>query len=153
MSELIRLGCSVADVYHRYQEVHKALFGFSRLRQFMDMLRGERLAYGKHLQSLQQFQTELAKIEEEIADPARVTLTTGADRELRETLSGYTRALARSIQELQEICSELEKDEVGYRKLGKDGRSRLTTDKLDYDERLSELERLGSQLEKLFSNY
>ena len=153
MSELIKIGCSVADVYHRYQEIHKTLFGTSYLRRFMDVLRGNRLVYGKHLDSLQQFQMELATLEQQIADPNRVTLTTGADRELRNALSGYTRALAKSVEELRVICSGLEQDEVAYRKLGEDGRSRFTADKLIYDQRLLELERLGTRLEKLFSNY
>jgi len=42
MSELIKLGCTIADGYHRYHEIHGTLLGASILRRMVDTLRGKR---------------------------------------------------------------------------------------------------------------
>lgn len=154
MSELIKLGCTVADVYHRYHDIHGALFGASYFRRMADALRGRRQrTYGKSSLSLKALQEELEQLEPQIADPQQDRSTTGADRELRKTLLEYTQAVRQSVIGLEQICVHLDQDEAAYRALGPDGRSRFTADKLDYDHRLSELERLGTRLERLFSHY
>lgn len=154
MSELIRLGCAVADVYHRYHEIHGAVFGASYIRRMVDALRGQRKdTYNEYVHSLQKQREELIRLEAQIADPRQQTPTTGADRALRRALLEYTGALIDAVGRLGNICTQVGRDEAGYRTLGDDGRSPYTRDKLDYDQMLSELERVGTRLEKLFSNY
>ena len=154
MSELIRLGCAVADVYHRYHEIHGALFGASYVRRMIDALRGQRGdTYSKYALSLRQQREELVKLEPQIANPRQQTPVTGADRELRRALLEYTGALIDAVGQLTDICLQMEQDEATYRLLGPDGRSPFTRAKLEYDRLLSELERVGTRLEKLFSNY
>ena len=154
MSELIKLGCTVADVYHRYHEIHGALFGASYFRQMIEAIRGKREhTYAQFTQTLNELQGELAALESQISDPESNTPVTGADRELRQALLEYTRYLNRAVDGLENICANLEQDEVAYRRLRADGRSGFTADKLNYDHRLSELERLGTRLEKIFASY
>ena len=154
MSELIRLGCAVADVYHRYHEIHGAVFGASYVRRMIDALRGQREdTYKKFIHDLQSQREELIRLEAQIADPRQQTPVTGADRELRRALLEYTGALIDAVGRLGKICIQVGQDEAGYREPGDDGRSPFTRDKLDYDQLLSELERVGTRLEKLFSNY
>lgn len=154
MSELIKLSCAVADVYHRYHEIHGALFGASLLSRMADALRGRReCSYARSAQTLNELQDELAALESQIKDPVENAPVTGADRELGKSLLEYTRYLNRAVSGLEKIFANLEQDEVAYRRLGADGRSRFAADKLDYDHMLSALERLGTRLEKLFANY
>lgn len=154
MSRLIKLGCTVADVYHRYHEIHGALFGVSNFRRVIDTIRGRReRSYIRFAQTLNELQGELAALEPQINDPATDEPVTGADRELRQALLEYTQQLVRAVNDLENICTNLEQEELVYRRLRGDGRSPFTADKLNYDQRLSELERLGTRLEKIFANY
>ena len=154
MSDLIKQSCAVADVYHRYHEIHKAQFGASNLRRMIDTLRGKREhGYAQSSQILSGLREELAGLESQISDPVKNAPVTGADRELRKALLEYARYLDRAIKGLQNICGNREQDDGAYRRLNADGRSRFSADKLDYDHLLSELERMGTRLEKLFSSY
>jgi len=154
MPNLINQGCKVADIYHRYDEIHGALFGASYFRLLADKLRGKQQpGHLESLSSLRGLQDELGTIESEIMDPEKNTPVTGADRELRQTLLEYTRYLIKAVNGLENICENLEQDEAAYRALRQDGRSGFTADKLEYDHLLSELERQGTRLDRLFSNY
>ena len=154
MSRLINLGCRVADVHHRYHEVHGAIFGTASFRLVLDALRGRRQqTYLAHAQTLVGLRAELAGLDPEIQDliakgPAKAT-----ERELLQVLLLYMRALDRAAAGLLLIFENLERDESGYRDTGTDGRSGFTRDKLDYDHSLSELERLGTRLNRLFASY
>jgi hypothetical protein len=120
----------------------------------IDTLRGQREdTYREYVQSLHSQREELIRLEAQIADPRQQMPTTGADRELRRALLEYTGALIDAVGRLGNICNHEGQDEAGYRALGNDGRSNFTRDKMDYDQSLSELERVGTRLEKLFSNY
>jgi hypothetical protein len=120
----------------------------------IDALRGQREdTYNKFIHDLQSQREELIRLEAQIADPRQQTPVTGADRALRKALLEYTGALIDAVGRLGKICTQVGEDEAGYRKPGDDGRSPFTRDKLDYDHMLSELERVGTRLEKLFSNY
>ena len=154
MSELIRLGCTVADVYHRYQEIHGTLFGVSLLKRTIGALRGDgKCDYSGGARTLTGLHEELTALEPQISDPENGRPVTGADRELRSALLAYTRYLSQAMVSLENICSNLGRDEAAYRTLREDGRSQFTADKLEYDQLLSELERMGTRLEKLFANY
>jgi hypothetical protein len=154
VSKVIDLGCRVADVHHRYQEIHGALFGAASFRLIIDALRGRRRhAYNEFSRTLNGLQDELVTLETQVRDQAQGIPAKGADRELTQVLLEYTRVLAKAITGLETIFVNLEQDESAYRETGSDGRSRFTRDKLGYDHILLELERLGTRLNKLFSNY
>ena len=57
------------------------------------------------------------------------------------------------IEELREICKRLVDDEPDYRYVPDGELSRFNRDKVKYDDRKSQLERLGTRLNKLFSTY
>lgn len=154
MSRSINLGCSVASVHHRYNEIHSALFGAASFRLVIDALRGKRrLRYKEFARTLVGLRVELVALEEQITDLAHNNRGDGADRELNRVLLDYTRALGKAIVELEKIVQNLEQDELAYRDTGIDSRSRFSRDKVRYDHLLSELVRLGTRLNRLFSAY
>lgn len=154
MSQLINLGCKVAGVHHRYDEIHGTLFGASSFRLLVDALLGRRRrAYHKSSGALAELRSELAELEAQVADPTQAVPVTGVDREVQQVLLEYSQTLDDTMAGLETIFAKLEKDEASYREPGSDDRSEFTVDKLHYDHLLSELERLGTRLNKLFSNY
>ena len=154
MSGVIDLGCRVADIHHRYQEIHGALFGAASFRLIIDALRGRsRHAYKGFSQTLKGLQDELVTLESQVIDLGQGVPVRGADRELTRVLLDYTLALNSAIAGLETIFANLEQDESAYREPGTDGRSGFTRDKLRYDHILLELERLGTRLNRLFSSY
>ena len=96
---------------------------------------------------------ELAGLDPEIADLAEKGSAKATEREVLRVLLLYMRALDDAMAGLLLIFENLEEDESGYRDTGTDGRSGFTRDKLAYDHTLSELERLGTRLNRLFANY
>lgn len=154
MSRIIDLGCRVADVHHRYQEIHGALFGAASFRLVIDALRGRRRhAYAAFSGTLKGLQDELAELDKQVAELGQVETSKAIEHELQQVLLEYLRALSKAIVGLDRIFVNLEQDEAAYRDTGTDGRSRFTHDKLHYDHVLSELERLGTRLNRLFSHY
>jgi hypothetical protein len=151
---LIDLGCQAADLHHRYHEIHSALFGAASFRLIVDALRGQRRrAYKECAQTLQGLREELAILEGHITGLAQADDAKGVDRETRQVLLEYTRSLSQTVAGLETIFAGLEQDESAYRDPGPESRSRFTEDKLQYDHLLSQLERLGTRLNRLFSNY
>jgi len=141
-------------VHHRYQEIHGALFGAASFRLVIDAVRGRRRrAYAAFSVTLRGLQEELAALEGHLAEPGQGETAKAADHELRQVLLEYMVALNKAIVGLDTIFVNLEQDESAYRDTGVDGRSGFTRDKLHYDHVLSELERLGTRLNRLFSNY
>ncbi len=154
MSALIDLGCKVADVHHRYHEIHGAMFGTASFRLVLDALRGRRRrAYSGYSQTLTDLRHELAGLDPELADLISRGASKATEREVQQVLAAYAKALDRAIEGLIVIFDRLEQDESGYRDTGADGRSDFTQDKLRYDHSLLELERLGTRLNRLFANY
>jgi hypothetical protein len=130
------------------------MFGAASFRLIVDALRGRRRrTYRKYIDTLGVLREQLARQEPEIvalADEGRMKAT---ERAAQEALLEYLRALDRAISALLLIFENLEQDEVAYRDAGGDGRSRFSRDKLHYDRDLSELERLGTRLNRLFNSY
>jgi hypothetical protein len=154
MSNLINLGCKVAALHHRYDELHGTLFGASSIRLIIDALRGRREeVYRRGSGVLRELQEELAVLETEIGNTDTEQTAPGSERELREAMLDYLLALRAAMGALEGIYANLDRDEQAYRDAGADGRSRFTLDKLRYDHLLSELERQGTRLNKLFENY
>ena len=154
MSRLVDVGCKVAAAHHRYHEVHSALFGAASFRLLIDALRGRRRhAYRQYLRALAGVRRDLFELETEIALLDRSGSPKTGEREIQRVLLEYTRALDRAAVGLGDILENLQQDESAYRDVGVDGRSGFTRDKLRYDHSLLELERLGTRLNRLFSNY
>lgn len=154
MAGLIDLGCKVADVHHRYHGIHGALFGTASFRLIIDALRGRRQqAYKQYSQTLANVRGELAGLAPEILELIERGAVKATEREVQRVLLDYTRALEQAIAALVLIVDNLEHDESAYREPGADGRSGFSRDKLSYDHSLSELERLGTRLNRVFANY
>jgi phosphoenolpyruvate carboxylase len=154
MSRLIDLGCQIADVHHRYHEIHGAIFGAASLRLIIDALRGRRRRiYREYAEDLADLQQELSRLDPQITALLEERAAKTTEREIRRVLLEYVRALNQAIGRLEFILRKLEKDENAYRDTGVDGRSGFTSDKLDYDHSLLELERLGTWLNRLFTSY
>jgi hypothetical protein len=154
VSKIIDLGCRVADVHHRYQAIHDALFGAASLRLIFDALRGRRRrAYKDFALSLEGLQEELISLRAQTSDLAGETPAKVTDRELQRLLLEYSEALRKAITALDLIFTRLEQNESAYREVDADGRSGFTRDKVQYDHLLLDLERLGGRLNRLFSNY
>ena len=154
MSRLIDLGCQVADLHHRYHEIHGALFGAASFRLILDAMRGQRRrAYREHAQSLALLQQELDRLVPEVQALLDEGVAKATQREVQHALLAYVEALGRAIAGLALIFRNLDQDEDAYRDTGPGGRSGFTRDKLDYDRSLQELERLGTRLNRLFAGY
>ncbi len=154
MARIIDLACTIANVHHRYHQIHGALFGAASFHLIIDALLGRRRhAYKGFSNTLQALHDELGTLETQLTELDEDEPARGTERELRPMLLEYTQALSAAIAGLDNIFLNLQQDEPAYRDAGPDGRSRFTRDKLHYDHLLSELERLGTRLNKLFSNY
>lgn len=148
MARIIKLGCDVAAVHRRYSGIHGALFGAASYRLVIDALTGKAgAAYGEYEQRLGDLGERLEALTTEIADPE-----VEVSARLRQVLLDYARVLGTAIDQLRTICARLKADEKGYRRFDL-GVSPLRQDKIRYDHCLSELERLGTELNKLFARY
>lgn len=154
MSRLIDLGCNVADVYRRYHEVHGALFGAGSFRLIIDaLLRRRQRAYRDHSRTLNGLRIELKKQQTAVLAFTGQKPGKATEREMQQLLLKYIRTLDRAILALIDIFINLEQNETTYRDTNPDGRSAFSRDKLKYDHKLSELERIGTRLNRLFHTY
>ncbi len=154
MSRLIDLSCRVADVHHRYDEIHGIMFGVASFRLVVDALRGRRgRSYREYADTLKTLRAELTDIEPKLVGLAGDDAAKTSEREIQKTLLSYLQALDQAMANLVVIFENLAQDENAYREPGTDGRSGFTRDKLRYDQSLSELERFGTWLNRLFANY
>jgi hypothetical protein len=154
MARIITLGCEVADVYRRYAKIHSALFGASSYRLVVSALvRRGGYTYGKYVRSLDELRGRISRLEEDISGIGNDELSSRGAGELHRALLEYTRVLTLTIAGLTEMCRRLAENEKGYRNVAADGRSRFIQDKIGYDHAISELERVGLRLNKLFSTY
>lgn len=154
MSRLIDLSCRVADVHHRYNEIHGFMFGVASFRLVVDALRGRRRrSYLECAATLRALRAECTDIEPRLAELAADGTAKTTEREIQKTLLRYLHALDQSMANLLVIFERLAQDENAYRESGTGGRSGFTSDKLSYDQSLSELERFGTRLNRLFANY
>ena len=153
-THVVDLGCRVADVHHRYQEIHGALFGAASFRLIIDAVRGSRQrAHERYVQALNALAVELLDLESQIAGVELMDNGRVVERQARDVLLTYTQVLYKVVVQLATIFESLRQDESAYREPGSDGRSEFTRDKLHYDHLLLEMERLGTRLNRLFANY
>ncbi|MCG8017121.1 MAG: hypothetical protein JAY97_12995 [Candidatus Thiodiazotropha sp. 'RUGA'] len=154
MSKVINLGCSVSDIHRRYAEIHGALFGITSYRLILSSLKGKTDSlYNDYEERLNTLQDELTGLLEQINRVDEDDLPLRNAAVLHQTLIDYTQTLNQAISQLQSICGYLKRDEADYRSTNESGQSTFNQDKIDYDYTIRELERLGTKLNKLFSNY
>ena len=154
MAKIISLGCDVAEIYRCYADVHSALFGAKSYHLIVEAFtRKEGYAYANCECSLGELQDRLTGLETDISELGENELSSRAAADLRRVLLDYIQSLRVVIVRLKEICRHLVEDERGYREASATGHSRFNRDKVDYDHSIRQLERTGTQLNKLFSSY
>ena len=113
----------------------------------------ERRAYAAQHAALVEQLGQLEALERRIAEcDCAERSTRGADA-LQQALVEYCEALIRVIAGLAGMCGHLARDEAGYRAAESARQSRFNRDKAGYDLALSELERTGRRLNRMFSTY
>lgn len=153
MTSIISLGCDIADIHHQYAAIHGALFGAASYRMVLASLTGRTVGiYREYQQTLEQLQVKLSGLAGEIATADAGSVVHQADQ-LRGALSEYVDVLDTSISGLREMCARLLEDENAYRDTPAGGQSEFNRDKVHYDGVLLQLERLGHNLNTLFSRF
>ena len=117
------------------------------------MLGRRRRTYQGHAQTLTALRADLANLDTEVAVLVEQGAAKATEREILHVLLDYVRALDKAVAGLLVIFENLQHDESAYRDTGADGPSGFTRDKLGYDRSLTELERLGTRLNRLFASY
>ena len=91
MAKIIDLACGVADVHHRYHQIHGAIFGAASFQLIIDALLGRRRhAYQEFSLKLKNLQTELATLRAQVSGLEQQESARGTERELRPMLLEYT---------------------------------------------------------------
>jgi hypothetical protein len=153
MVSVVSLGCEVADVHHQYAAIHGALFGAASFRLVIAAMTGRTgKTYRGYLETLERLQVRLSALATQIPS-ADVGIALHRGEQLRGTLAEYVATLERAIGGLSAMCKRLLQDEEIYRHTPEGGQSEFNRDKIRDDRVLLQLERLGSQLNRLFSRF
>ena len=154
MAKIISLGCEIADLHRRYMEIHRAVFAASVFSMVKNAIagRGSR-RYAHYRGTLDELHGLCGDAERRIAECDPRERAARGSEELQRLMLRYTAALDRAITRLAGMCDNLAQDERGYRKAATGNLSSFNHDKVGYDHALSELENLGSRLNRLFANY
>jgi uncharacterized protein YukE len=154
MSSTIQLATQVGTIHQKYSAVHGALFGRTSYRLFLSALAGRQgAAYRKSATSLMHLEQELSDLRGDLETQDDGPSHRWGGKLLPDTLTEYAVALKECIGTLKRICDRLAEDESSYRTTSAGEASEFYRDKVEYDDRKSHLERLGTKLSKLFSNY
>jgi hypothetical protein len=97
-------------------------------------------------------QSRLSDLAAEVPKTDAGTMTHRA-MQLRDALSSYCSILHSAIVSLHNICTRLLQDEDSYRNIPPGGHSALNQDKIHYDRVLLQLDKLGRDLNQLFSRF
>lgn len=153
MTNIISVGCKIAEVHHKYSAIHDAMFGAASYRLVIATMTGrsDRI-YRRSVQNLEQLQVRLAELSAEIP-LADVGAAAYQAEQLRIPMLDYVDALNEAITALREMYTQLLQDEDAYRAIPEGGHSAFNQDKIIYDKLLLRLEQQGSGLNKLFSRF
>ena len=153
MASIIALGCDIAEIHHEYNAIHGALFGASSYRLVIAAMTGRTTrAYQGYLHTLNQLQTRLSECTAQLPSADAGAIAHQADH-VREVMFEYASTLDSAMVDLHNICNRLMQDEDGYRESPQGGQSAFNRDKVHYDRVLLQLEKLGRQLNQLFSRF
>lgn len=153
MTNIISVGCEIAEVHHKYSDIHDAMFGAASYRLVIATMTGRTAKiYRQSVQTLEQLQVQLSELSAAIPLADGGAAVYQADQ-LRGPMSDYVDALNSAILALQEMYTQLLEDEDAYRTIPEGGHSVFNQDKIIYDKLLLRLEQQGSGLNKLFSRF
>ncbi len=154
VTKLITLGVELAGIHRPYARIHSSIFGKASYRLILDAVTGRQgTTYRKAVQALSVVDSEIDGLMAEISAVSEADCPTRGGVYLRDTLGEYGSTLRETIRELRQICENLADDEPDYRQVVGGEFSRFSQDKVKYDDRKTQLERLGTRLNKLFSTY
>lgn len=154
MSKLISVAVEIAGVHRRFARMHSLMFGKGSYRLVFDALVGKRrTTHRRAVRVLNNVERKLDKLKAELEYLSDEDCPPRGGGRLKNSLMEYCTVLQETALALRQICLNLADDEPDYRSTPNDGLSRFNRDKVRYDDCKSELERLGSQLNKLFSSY
>jgi len=154
VSKLVSLGVEVAGVHGRYARVHSLMFGKGSYRLILDAMAGKRgTTYRRAVRALNNVERKLDELEAELGNLTAADCPPRSGLHLKKSLIQYCGVLRETALALRRICTNLAEDEPDYRSAPATGLSRFNQDKVKYDDCKSELERLGSSLNKAFRNY
>ena len=117
------------------------------------MRKGKESAYGKHEQTLDELDSALVRLADDISTIKDEEKRVRSADQMCTTLLEYTHILREVISNLSIICQKLGTGEKAYRKDSGESLSPYTQDKTRYDQSRQRLQRVGSQITKLFSTY
>jgi hypothetical protein len=153
MTSIISVGCDIANIHREYTGIHKALFGASSFRLVIASMTGRTTKiYRESLRTLEQLQIRLSELSAAISTADAGAAAYQADQ-LRGPLSEYVDTLDIAIDGLQEMYTQLLKDEDAYCSIPQGGQSVFNQDKIRYERVLLQLEQHGSGLNHLFSRF
>lgn len=153
MTNIVSLGCEIAEIHHQYAGIRDALFGAASVRLLIASMTGRTAKiYKRSLHKLEQLQVQLSELSAMIPLADAGAVAHQADQ-IRGPLSAYAATLNSAIVGLQEMYTQLLKDENAYYAVPEGGKSAFNLDKINYDKVLLRLEQQGSGLNKLFSRF
>lgn len=150
-TELLRIACDIAAVARRYNEVHRAMFGFS-MRRILLALQGSRAMDLPALESeLESIESAAGRIERELNSDGLDDLPRRAKTaiDFRDALLAYSRAVSDAAHQLQHICHGLESETTGCPESSGYSETRFKHDKAAYDPAVQEYKRWGARLTEL----
>ena len=153
MTNIISVGCEIAEVHHKYSDINDAMFGTASVRLVFATMMGRTASiYRRSAQALEQLQAQLSDLAAAIPEANGGAAAYQADQ-LRGPMQDYVVALNSAILALKEMYTRLSEDEDAYRAIPEGGQSAFNQDKIVYDKLLLRLEQQGSSLNKLFSRF
>ena len=153
MTNIISVGCEIAEIHQKYSDINDAIFGAASIRMVFATMTGRTASiYRQSAQALEQLQAQLFELSAAIPEADGGAAAYQAEQ-LRGPMQDYVGALNSAILALKEMYTQLSEDEDSYRAIPEGGQSAFNQDKIVYDKLLLRLERQGSSLNKLFSRF
>lgn len=153
MTNIISVGCEIAEIHHKYSELNDAMFGAASIRLVFATMTGRTTRiYRRSTQALGQLQAQLSELSAAIPEADGGAAAYQAEQ-LRGPMQDYVAALNNAIMALKQMYTRLSEDEDAYRAIPEGGQSAFNQDKVVYDKLLLRLEQQGSSLNKLFSRF
>ncbi len=153
MTNIISVGCEVAEIYRSYSSIHDALFGVTSFRQVIATMSGRTTTkYRKYCQDLKELRVRLSELSTAVPT-ADIGAAEYQAAQLRVPMSEYVAALNSAIVSLHEMYTQLVENEDAYCTTPESGKSAFNQAKIRYDRVLLRLEQKGSRLNQLFSRF
>jgi hypothetical protein len=149
MSRLLKMLYDVAEIRCRYHRVHEEVVGFSARRFLRSINPAASDATKARKAELDRLLLRLEAAREDLHRLGEHDLSVRRGREIRDALTHYVEALAKSSASLKELC-EYSKPETDAPDVG--NRDQLTALKVAYDDAVQYQKRLGKRLNELIES-